>query len=529
MKTILSVLLSGLLTIPALGQVPLLNSSPTDSATIYLDFDGQYVTGTIWNWGGPINALPAALGEAEITEIFKRVSEDYRIFNINITTDSTVYLSAPVKKRIRVIVTPTSAWYPVSAGGVSLVNTFTWGDGTPSWVFSAALGNTVKKVAEACSHEAGHTLGLQHQSVYNSSCGKTSEYSGGQGSGEIGWAPIMGVGYSRNMTTWHTGTSTVNCSTIQNDIDTIARVWNGFGLRSDDHSDTYTSATDLNLTVINFTAEGMINNLDDRDVFKFNLTSSTNFRLNAIPQNVGAGNNGANVDIRVGLINPLGDTVGRYNPSDLLNAGVDTNLNAGTYYIVVEGVGNINMPDYGSVGSYGLAGMLDQVLPIHQLSLTGRIADDLHSLSWNFKADEPVKKINLEVSKDGAHFSTLSELGADARSFSWKPTDNNSPYHYRIKTTTVADERAYYSNIAVLRSAKGKTIDLLGTVVKSHVLLNTQKSFSYQLLDESGRLLQNGTLQAGTNRIEIKTLKKGLLLLRVQDGTEAFTYKLIRE
>jgi hypothetical protein len=221
--------------------------------------------------------------------------------------------------------------------------------------------------------------------------------------------------------------------------------------------------------------------------------------------------------------------VGKYNPSDLLNAGVDTNLNAGTYYIVVEGVGNANMPDYGSVGSYALAGMLDQVLPIHQLALTGRFADDFHSLSWNFKADEPIKKINLEVSKDGAHFSTLSELSADARSFSWKPTDNNSPYHYRIKAITVADERAYYSNIAVLRSTKGKTIDLLGTLVKSHILLNTQKNFSYQLLDESGRLLQNGNLQAGTNSIQIKTMKKGLLLLRVQDGTEAFTYKLIRE
>lgn len=529
MKTILSVLLSALLTIPALGQVPILNSSPGDSATIFLDFDGQRISGTAWYGGNTIDAQPAVVTTGDITEIFKRVSEDYRIFNINITTDSTVYNNAPIKKRIRVIITPSSSWYPVPAGGTSFVNTFTWGDDTPAWVFTSWLGNNIKKIAEASSHEAGHTLGLQHQSTYNGSCGKTAEYSGGQGTGEIGWAPIMGVGYSRNMTTWHTGTNAVSCSTIQNDIDTIARAKNGFGLRTDDHSDAYASATDLNITVINFSAEGMINNLDDRDVFKFDLTIPTNFRLNAIPQNVGAGNNGANVDIRVGLINLLGDTVGRYNPSDLLNAGVDTNLNAGTYYIVVEGVGNINMPDYGSVGSYALAGMLDQVLPIHQLLLTGRIADDLHSLSWNFKADEPIKKINLEVSKDGSHFSTLSELGADTRSFSWKPTDNNSPYHYRIKAITIADERAYYSNIAVLRLAKGKTIDLLGTVVKSHILINTQKSFSYQLLDESGRLLQNGNLQSGTNRVEIKTLKKGLLLLRVQDGTEAFTYKLIRE
>ncbi len=48
-------------------------------------------------------------------------------------------------------------------------------------------------------------LGLQHQSTYDSNCVKTAEYSPGQGSGEIGWAPIMGDGYYENLTTWHIG------------------------------------------------------------------------------------------------------------------------------------------------------------------------------------------------------------------------------------------------------------------------------------------------------------------------------------
>ena len=40
-------------------------------------------------------------------EIFNRVSEDYRIFNVNITTDSNTYKNAPCcAQRVRIIVLP---------------------------------------------------------------------------------------------------------------------------------------------------------------------------------------------------------------------------------------------------------------------------------------------------------------------------------------------------------------------------------------------------------------------------------------
>ncbi len=102
------------------AQVPKLSSYPSAAATLFIDFDGHTVKGTSWNWGGPIYAQPAELNNAAITEIFNRVSEDYRPFNLNVTTDSTVYLAAPFNKRIRIIVTPTSQWYG-SAGGVAFV------------------------------------------------------------------------------------------------------------------------------------------------------------------------------------------------------------------------------------------------------------------------------------------------------------------------------------------------------------------------------------------------------------------------
>ena len=41
------------------AQIPLLNSYTPAYATVYLDFDGQHVEGSIWNRQGPIDANPA--------------------------------------------------------------------------------------------------------------------------------------------------------------------------------------------------------------------------------------------------------------------------------------------------------------------------------------------------------------------------------------------------------------------------------------------------------------------------------------
>ena len=115
-------------------SVPKLNSYPSAAATIFLDFDGHYVSGTLWNNGNPISCAPSGMTDAQITEAFNRVAEDYRPFNVNITTDSTVFLAAPIAQRIRMIITPSSAWCP-GVGGVAIIGSFTWGDDTPAFVY----------------------------------------------------------------------------------------------------------------------------------------------------------------------------------------------------------------------------------------------------------------------------------------------------------------------------------------------------------------------------------------------------------
>ena len=90
MKTYLHTVLMALsftTAITATAQVPILNSLPSAQAVILLDFDGHVVTGTSWNYDGPINCNSSGLDNTQITTVFNRVAEDYRPFNINITTD----------------------------------------------------------------------------------------------------------------------------------------------------------------------------------------------------------------------------------------------------------------------------------------------------------------------------------------------------------------------------------------------------------------------------------------------------------
>src|SRR5687768_10521178 len=94
--------ISGLI---AKAQVPVMSSHSSASAVIFLDFDGHTVTGTSWNYNGPIECGASGLDNTKITEIFNRIAEDYRPFNINVTTDSTKYLAAQSNRRMRVIFT----------------------------------------------------------------------------------------------------------------------------------------------------------------------------------------------------------------------------------------------------------------------------------------------------------------------------------------------------------------------------------------------------------------------------------------
>jgi hypothetical protein len=520
-RPVLAALLLGIMQV-AYAQVPAYNSYPSAPAVIFLDFDGHYISGgSSWNGGNPFAVGPSNLSQAQIAEVFNRVSEDYRPFNINITTDSTVYWSALPNRRMRVVLTITSDWYG-SAGGVAWTNSFRWGDNTPCFVFTALLNYKAKNIAEAAAHEAGHTLGLRHQASYNDACGKLTDYNAGTGDGEIGWAPIMGVGYYRNFTVWHNGPSQYGCSMMQNDLEIITSPTNGFGYRADDHSSSFASATATNFSANQFTVSGVVERTDDQDLFRFVLPKTGQLMLNAIPYNVGSGNIGSNLDLQVQLIDASFQVVNTWNPGTALSSFADTVLEAGVYYLLIDGQGNQYASEYGSLGSYSLQGNFFDLspLPLRQLELKGSITNNRHQFSWIIDADEQVRSQTLEVSVNGRDFEQVGRPVAGQRLFSYAPAHAGTLW-YRLQAG-FDNGRSYYSNIVSLKSTGMARPAVQGNFVGSSLTVSSPSAFGYTILDPSGRLVSKGTLRTGMNNISTENFAPGLYVIQYSNGQELF-------
>jgi hypothetical protein len=525
--SIMSLLLCGTLT--AKAQVPILNSYPSASAVVFLDFDGQTVESTPWNFSGPIYCAPSGLTNIQITETFNRVAEDYRPFNLNITTDSTKYFAAPTTRRMRIIITPTYEWYG-AAGGVAYVGSFSWGDGTPCFVFSGLLSYNAKNIAEASSHEAGHTLGLFHQSTYNGSCVKTAEYNPGIGSGEIGWAPIMGVGYSKNLTLWNSGPNSNGCNIVQNDLDVIIAPINGFTYRTDDFANTFAGASNTAFVSNVFNVAGAIEQNTDADMFKFTTTAYGRFQLNAVPYNVGAGNSGSDLDLQVSLYNNAQVLLGVYNPGTLLSSVIDSFMSAATYYLKIEGKGNIYAPNYASLGSFALQGTFSPgALPLRKLELRGVLNNDEHQLTWIIDADETVTKLIVEASTDGRNFSLLTESPVASRNYAYRPHVNGA-VQYRLNVT-FDNGRQYYSNVITLRkTGVFSGPKLISNIINtSSIEVSSPGNYNYFIYDLNGKIMTQGKLVNGNNSLYSGNITSGMYIVRFANETEQWMEKLVRQ
>jgi alpha-tubulin suppressor-like RCC1 family protein len=327
--------------------ISILESLHGATAVIYLDFQGGYTT----SWGGIAYAKPA-MDRDQIREVFRRVAEDFMPFNINVTTDLKAFQNAVEGSRQRVIITPTDTAAP-QEGGIAHFSTFDYTGDWPCWVF---VTQNAKACAEACSHEIGHTLGLLTHEGQDGN-GPHVEYYTGQGLGETSWAPIMGVGYYRNVSQWCQG-EYLYANNTADELATIVSANNNVGYRPDDTGDTLTTSRYLEL-YSDYTAgaEGVIERTADTDAFQF-TTSGGPVWLRADPASIGP-----NLALAVSLYDSQDALVLSNCPQDTLWAELSNNLPAGTYSFRVTGAGR-NDPltsgfsSYASLGYYSITGFV---------------------------------------------------------------------------------------------------------------------------------------------------------------------------
>ncbi len=325
-----------------------LNSNLDSNYTIYLDFDGHTTSGTSWTDNvTPSYDLNGNNSEFNTTErqkiidIWKIVSEDFIPFDVNVTTETPTIDqlqksgNGDTEWGVRVIIGGDGAWYKSGIGGVAYLNSFDWSSDTPTYVFSENFGSSAKNIAEAVSHEVGHTMGLSHDGQ-----GSTSYYQGANG-----WASIMGVGYYQPLTQWSKGEYT-DATNTQDDL-AIITGGNGFGYRVDDHGGA-TALTDVNGILSGF---GIIEQNTDFDYFSFS-TGGGDVNLTIDTATIGA-----NLDIKAQLFDSIGNSIAISDSTTTLNASFSETLIAGEYFLSVTGTGNGSFySDYGSLGQYSITG-----------------------------------------------------------------------------------------------------------------------------------------------------------------------------
>ncbi len=359
--------------------IPVLESREEAAKILYLDFDGETVTGTTWNSayndGQPIVAAPFA-NAALIPEIWESIAEDYSIFDVNVTTSRARYDAAAPADRVMILFSPTKSWYG-SAGGVAYVGSYGGTTKAIAWVFNLTLNGA----AESGSHEVGHTLGLRHDGTAN-----RAYYTGHTHASGVSWGSIMGTGYSRDIVQFSKG-EYAGANRTEDDFDVMLTY---LPYRPDDHGDTPGLATLIaSMPLGSISEAGIIASEDDVDVFQLQTDQPGTISVEAKPLP-----DYGNLDARLELFDADSNLIDSAAPDGPFAASlVLSNLPAGIYYVRVSG-SELGTPAtgysrYGSVGSYTLTGTYPSSLvpqPPAGLSASDGLSTTSVSLSWGDSA-----------------------------------------------------------------------------------------------------------------------------------------------
>ena len=331
----------------------LLESNPSATKTIYLDFNGHHSFNN--SWGHDIefpafdrNGNPNVFTDNELIEIqqqFQNVAEDFLPFDVNVTTqdpgvDALIKSnSADQEYGVRMVATQATDGFGNGIGGVAFLNSFDDSVDNPVFAFNKGARNG----GMTASHEVGHALGLSHDGLNSQS------YHPGTGSGATSWGPIMGAPFNKVVTQWSNG-DYAGATTTQNDLAIITKPANGFTYRTDDFGDSINAAHELTAIGESIFEWGVIERNTDLDYFSFNTAQGVvDIDLRSFQQD-------PNLDIEARLYDATGAEIATSNPLNDTDASFSLDLDAGTYYMSIDGVGRDGRySDYGSLGFYTIS------------------------------------------------------------------------------------------------------------------------------------------------------------------------------
>jgi hypothetical protein len=364
-----------------------LHSRPGATKVIYLDFDGYTTTAAGSNFGDFVGTAfnldsTAGFSNAEqdaIQSIWQRVSEDYSVFDVDVTTQDPGFAAidrsgaADLNYGTRVAIVSNTVTTPIcaSCGGWAYFNAF---DMTvnhsrfqPAWVFQNSLASVTKYMAEASSHESGHHMNLFHDGCTAAGIGNCTASDLTYYAGHANWAPIMGNSYYRPVSQWSNG-EYLGANNTQDDTAIIA---SKVPFIADETNTSFAVAQGIG----SLAATGLISNASDFDYFRYAIPTAGTYQITVTPGGQ-PGSVSPNLDLRLSVYEGAAagsfiaqdEPVSTFQTFDLaggMGAGLLVNFaSSGAKYFTVDSAQTDSSGDngysfYGSIGQYTV-----QVTPV---------------------------------------------------------------------------------------------------------------------------------------------------------------------
>ena len=425
-----------------IAKPPIRHSKSGAPNVIYLNFGGATVSGTAWNKNHAakyicdpfdIDGDPKTFNATEqqmIVDIWERVSEHYRPFNVDVTTEKPAFVTN--NRVATALITRSTATHGQSlpyqeSGGVAYVGAFGLTNFakyySPAFVFYDNLSTNAAAIGEAASHEVGHNMGLLHDGTLPIFQGFGAEtYYAGHGSGAISWGPIMGDSYGRSVSQWSRG----EYYNANNPQDQLAIIAGKLSYRTDYSSNAIATAIPLAINGTRLTGTGILVQNTDVNYYSFS-NSYPQINLSVRPADRPWNDP---LDIGVDVLDSQGNLVSSFTPQDLTSVSATVPLGTGQYYLRVYpsscGSPLSNNPtgftSYDSLGSYTVnvqeqPGFQPQVFPLLGSTLPLSVSPggpQPYSFSWAKNgaliagANQPTLVLtNIQMSDSGFYSSTI--------------------------------------------------------------------------------------------------------------------------
>jgi len=349
--------------VPDLSQLQVLQSKPNANKVLYLNYWGGVLSDTAWNdeynntedisyTAYSSDGDSASFSTTDLSMMWKawrETVEDYAPFDVNVTTDQSVYDAMASEDRSMIIATTSWAWFGEKVGGVANFDSF----GNDYSGIGGAWNKSLDAFGQTMSHEAGHQMGLQH----DGKLGFVEYYLGHGANAE--WGPIMGAPYGKTYVQWSKG----EYQSANNPEDDLEIIKAKLGDDDDVIGNTQGTAYEISSSAY---IEGVIEPRGllagmDTDVYRFNLTSLQDAEVHISPV-LGdyTQRYGSNLSLYARLTDGTNDYAdsSQVSPFHAQNNVLSFNgpLEAGTYYLIITALSP--NPDWSSgFGEYANAGI----------------------------------------------------------------------------------------------------------------------------------------------------------------------------